>query len=407
MFFHRLSEKIKTLFSNNNSISSGTKRHPGWRIVLFVFVLAAIVATVFFLKAGSVFNKISIGEDGFLKGIVKSLPGTKETLVGEEEGKINILLLGMRGEKVVGGGLLADTIMVLSLHPSQGEGDTARASLVSIPRDFYVTVPGKSEQRKINAVYALGEERDHGKGGIEDMEKIVSEITGLTLSYSVVINFEGFKQLVDALGGITVTLAEPFVEGVQFRGLEQRCDGVVYTVPSGNYEEKRIQRKNGTYYANPKRYPLCFAKLDPSKLECEGNFKLPAGENMLDGETALCYARSRYTSNDFERARRQQQVIQAMKDKALSLGTLTDFGKINSILDSLGENVRTNLELWEMKRLLELSQNNPNPSLTQKVLENSEEGLLYAPEETKEAGYILLPRSNNYDQIRALFQGLP
>lgn len=383
------------------------KKHRVWRIGAFVLVLILIAGGVFFFKAGSVFNKISLGNDGLLKGLVKTLPGSKNTLVGEPEGKINILLLGMRGEKVVGGGLLADTIMVLSVHPSSGEGDIAKASLVSIPRDLYVTVPGRAEQRKINAVYALGEEREHGKGGIEDMQKIVSEVSGINITYSVVINFEGFKQLVDALGGITITLAEPFQEGMQFRGLEQRCDGITYTVPSGNYEEKRIQRKNGTYYLNPKRYPLCFAKLDPSKLECEGNFKLPAGENKLDGETALCYARSRYTSNDFERARRQQQVIQAMKDQALSLGTLTDFGKINAILDSLGENVRTNFELWEMKHLLELYQKNQNPTLTQKVLENTEEGFLYAPEETKEAGYILLPRGGNYDQIRALFQSLP
>lgn len=404
-FGEKLFARFKKTPSHDGAIP--VKKHRMWRIAAFVLVLVLIVSGVFFFKAGSTFNKISIGEDGLFKGLVKTLPGAKDELVGEETGKINILLLGMRGEKVVGGGLLADTIMVLSLHPSQIEGESARASLVSLPRDLYVTVPSGAEQRKINAVYALGEEREHGKGGIEDMQKIVSEITGMTIPYSIVINFEGFKQLVDALGGITVTLAEPFQEGIQFRGIEQRCDGMYYTVPSGNYEEKRIQRKNGTYYLNPKRYPLCFAKLDPSKLECEGNFKLPAGQNILDGETALCYARSRYTSNDFERARRQQQVIGAMKDKALSLGTLTDFGRINGILESLGENVRTNFEIWEMKRLFELYQKNQNATLTQKVLENTEEGLLYAPEETKEAGYILLPRGGNYDQIRSLFQSLP
>jgi anionic cell wall polymer biosynthesis LytR-Cps2A-Psr (LCP) family protein len=284
----------------------------------------------------------------------------------------------------------------------------SKASLISIPRDLYVKVPGRDEQRKINAVYALGEERSHGGGGIEDMRTIVGEVTGLSIPYGVTINFQGFKDLVNAIGGITITLELPFEEGMQFRGLEKRCDGITYTVPSGSYEEKRIQRKNGTYYANPKRYPLCFEKMTTAaiaELECGGNFKLPAGENLLDGEKALCYARARYTSSDFDRARRQQEVIKLIKAKALSLGTLTDFSKVTAMLDSLGNNVSTNLEAWEMKRMLELYQKAGDAgNINQKVLENSEEGLLYNPPQTKETGYILLPIGDNYDRIKELFR---
>ena len=378
------------------------------RVVLFFIALLLIAGVAFAVKTGFILNKISLGEDGIFKNIVKTLPGNKDELQGEKDGQINVLLLGMRGKNVPGGGLLADTIMVLSLHPKdeKKEGDSARASLVSIPRDLYVKVPGREEHRKINAVYALGEERGVG-GGLEDMRTMVGEVTGLTIPYAAVINFEGFKELIDALGGITLTLDEPFQESVQFLGLEHRCDGITYTIPSGKYEEKRIQRKNGEYYANPKRYPLCFAKIKPETLECGGNFKLPAGVNALDGETALCYARSRATSNDFERARRQQRVIQAIKDKALSVGTLTDFGKINALLESLGDNMQLKAEAWEAKRFLELYQTSQNASLKQFVLENSEEGLLYAPPETAGAGYILLPRGDNYDRIHALFQSLP
>lgn len=386
--------------------------HPNrkrfWRILAFFGVLALIAGGAFLVKAGFVFNKISLGEDGLLKNLTKSLPGAKDELKGEKEGRINVLLLGIRGEGIVGGGLLADTIMVVSLHPKEEKNpnDTTRASMVSIPRDLYVKVPGRNEQRKINAVYALGEERGRGEG-LKDMRTIVGEITGLDIPYGAVINFAGFKDLVDALGGITITLDAPFTETVQFLGLEQRCDGVKYTIPSGNYEVKRVQRKNGTYYDNPKRYPLCYAKVNPETMECGGNFKLPAGDNLLDGEKALCYARSRATSNDFERAKRQQIVIDAIKAKALSAGTLADFGKINALMDSLGNNVLINFETWELKRLFELYQTNSQATVTHKVLENSEEGLLYSPTETKEAGYILLPRGDNYDRIRALFQSLP
>ena len=378
------------------------------RVVLFGLALLLIAGGAFAWKTGITLDKISQGDANIFKSLVKTLPGVEKTLKGETEGRINILLLGMRGEGVEGGGLLADTIMVLSIHPKNGEGDMSKASLISIPRDLYVKVPGRDEQRKINAVYALGEERSHGGGGIEDMRTIVGEVTGLDIPYGVTINFQGFKDLVNAIGGITITLEQPFEEGMQFRGLEKRCDGITYTVPSGSFEEKRIQRKNGTYYANPKRYPLCFEKMTTAaiaELECGGNFKLPAGENILDGDKALCYARARYTSSDFDRARRQQEVIKLIKDKALSLGTLTDFSKVTAMLDSLGNNVSTNLEAWEMKRMLELYQKAGDAgNMNQKVLENSEEGLLYNPPQTKETGYILLPIGDNYDRIRELFK---
>ncbi len=382
-----------------------TKKKRIIRIALFFVALGLIAGAVFAVKAGFVFNKISLGEDGIFKNLVKTLPGAKDELKGEKEGKINVLLLGMRGENVPGGGLLADTIMVLSLHPKDEKkegGDTARASLVSVPRDLFVKVPGREEQRKINAVYALGEERGKG-GGIEDMRTIVGEVTGLEIPYAIVINFQGFIDLVNAIGGITVNLNESFSEGMQFRE-PHVCDANVYTVPTRppQYEHKYYTRSEGTRYI-AKSYLLCYNK----DQECGGVFELPAGANELDGYKALCYARARYQSNDFRRAERQQQVIQAIKDKALSAGTLADFGKINALLDSLGDNLLINMEAWEAKRFFELYQGNQDAKLVSKVLEDSEEGLLYAPAATPEHGYILLPRGDNYDRIRALFQGLP
>jgi LCP family protein required for cell wall assembly len=401
-----------SFFSKHTTSSTGDTTHPKRkrliRITLFFFALVLLGGAVFLWKTGATLDKMSLGNANIFKSIIKTLPGAENVLKGEAEGRVNILLLGMRGEGVDGGGLLADTIMVLSIHPKNGEADQTRASLVSIPRDLYVTVPNRDEQRKINAVYALGEERSKNGGGIEDMRTAVSQVTGLDIPYGVTINFQGFKDLVNAIGGITVHLEQPFEEGLQFRGLEKRCDGLKYTVFSGNYEEKRIRRKNGTYYANPKRYPLCFEKMTNetiAELECGGNFKLPAGDVLLDGDKALCYARARYTSSDFDRARRQQEVIKLIKDKALSLGTLTDFSKVRAMLDSLGNNTSTNLEAWEMKRMLELYQRAGDAgNINQKVLENSEEGLLYTPPQTKETGYILLPIGDNYDRIHELFR---
>ena len=162
---------------------SGThiKRKRIIRIALFFGVLVLLGGGVFLWKTGVTLDKVSLGNANIFKSLVKTLPGVEKTLKGEAEGRVNILLLGMRGEGVEGGGLLADTIMVLSIHPKNGEADQTKASLVSIPRDLYVKVPGRDEQRKINSVYALGEERDRNGGGIEDMRTIVSDITGLDI----------------------------------------------------------------------------------------------------------------------------------------------------------------------------------------------------------------------------------
>ena len=88
------------------------------------------------------------------------------------------------------------------------------------------------------------------------------------------------------------------------------------------------------------------------------------------------------------------------------MGTLSDFSKVNNLFNALGDNIQTDMEGWEMKRAWELSGTlNGNPNTAQRVLDTTEEGLLYHPENTPhEIGYILLPQGDNYDRIHALFQ---
>jgi LCP family protein required for cell wall assembly len=349
------------------------------------FVAGGVVA----FKTGYILNKVST-KGGLFNSLIRSVPGVSDEVKGEKEGRINILLLGMRGENVAGGGLLADTIMVASIKPGEN-----KVAMISIPRDLYVKVPGTENQEKINAVYAHGMERGK-EGGIEDMKRVVGEITGMEIHYGISINFKGFTDLVNAVGGIELTLDNPFTESKQFNEA-QVCDGDkggVYTIPTGEYDIKKNEK--GKIVA---QYPKC-TNANP---ECGGNFALPAGLNKLDGATALCYARSRYGSNDFERAKRQQLVIQKIKDKAMSVGTLSNFEKVNAILNALGDNVRTDMQAWEMKQMFSAYQKMQTPQIIQRVLEDSEEGLLYAPQNTNGAGYILLPRGDNYDRIKNMF----
>lgn len=353
-------------------------------VIAFVFILGGGLA---FWKMENVLDKISTGN--VFSSLLHAVPGVKDELKGEADGRINVLLLGMRGENDSSGGLLADTIMVVSVKPAEN-----KAAMISIPRDFYVTVPGTQDKQKINAVHFYGEEKGKGQG-LGLMKQSVGDVLGLDIQYAASINFEGFIGLIDAIGGLPMYLDSSFVESSQFLGEEKRCDKVTYVVPSGNIESKKVTRKNGTFYFH--EYQMCYPK-NPS--ECGGKFELSAGDIVLTGEQALCFSRSRFESNDFERAKRQQVILQKLKDRLLSVGTLTDFGKVNVILNSLGDNVRTDMEVWEMKSFLDIQKSMGEVQIYQRVLENSEEGFLYNPKESNGAGYILLPIGENYDRIR-------
>jgi len=362
-----------------------------FKILMAVIIVGAIGGGIFAWKTGSVLSKISKG--GLLRTLVHNIPGVEDEVKGEKDGQINFLLLGMRGENIPGGGLLTDTIMVISVRPNEN-----KAAMISIPRDLYVTVPNTQDKQKINSVHAYGEDGGKKKG-LEYMKTVVSEVTGMPIHYVGNINFSGFEQLIDAIGGIEVTLSKPFEEAMQFDE-EHVCDGQVFTVPTGNYDIKKYTTRTGKVKIAA-QYPLC---TNPDK-ECGGDFKLPAGKQTLNGEQALCYVRSRKTTNDFERAKRQQEIMQIMKDKMLNIGTLADFSKVNGILDSLGDNVRTDMQIWEMQKLYEIFKNVPNPEIHQRILQDSEEGLLYYPGESS-AGYILLPRGDNYDRIHEMVKNV-
>lgn len=307
-----------------------------FKILAAAIIIVVAVGGYFSWKTGNVLNKIS----GSKNSVLGSLLGSG-TAPQSDEGRINILLLGMRGVNMPGGGLLADSIMVASFDTNNN-----KVALISVPRDLYVQIPGTSERGKINSVYAHWE--GGGKGqGIPKMEEMMGTITGLKIDHAVAINFNGFKQLIDTVGGVDVKLAKPFSEVKQF-----------------------VEGK-----------------------ECGGEFFLPAGTNHLSGDKALCYSRARETTNDFDRAKRQQIVLKALKDKLVSLGTLADFSKLNNILNIVGANVKTDLTPDEMKGFYNQYSSMKEANLTQRVFENSEKGLLMVPEAGTGLGYVLIPRA--------------
>jgi len=177
----------------------------------------------------------------------------------------------------------------------------------------------------------------------------VSQVSGLYINRAIVINHTAFKEIIDILGGVDVYLDAPFSETTQF------------------------------------------AK--------EEIINLPAGLNHLNGTEALYFVRSRFSTSDFDRARRQQSVIMAAKNKVLSLGVLVNPVKTFQILDSLGRNVRTDLGADEIRNLIGLADELKDQTVIHKVFDTTPEGLLYDTH-TEDGAYILLPVGDNFNRIQ-------
>ncbi len=267
----------------------------------------------------------------------------------EEANRFNILILGMRGEDdLADGGLLTDTMMLLSVDTSTG-----RTALVSLPRDLYLDMKGTLTNGsvfqvtgKLNEIYERGYENQQGLAFASQM---ISRLTGTRVDKAILFDFKAFGEIVNALGGIDVYLEKPFSEPKQW-----------------GYE-----------------------------------FTLPAGQNHLNGEQALYYVRSRYSSSDFDRARRQQQVMFAMKKRASELGFLANPVKVSNLLTSLKGNLKTNIQLWEVGDMIAIAKQ--VSANTPKTFVLSTDNLLY---ETKgiHGEYILLPKGDNFNLLRDYFK---
>ena len=319
-------------------------------ILLLIIILVFIVLGAFFYKTGFIFSKIITIKNIAWERILGKLPSS-EYMPPKDRNRINVLLLGIGGKEHPEGSLLADSIMIISFKKSSG-----KIALISIPRDLYVQMPGEEYFEKINDVYVLGEQKY--QNGLDYSKKTIGYITGLHIDYTAVVDFEAFKTVVDDLGGVAIHLDKPFIEDKQWW-----CD------------------ENG--------------------LNCRP-FIVEAGDQTLDGDRTLLYVRSRFSSSDFDRARRQQQVMLAIKDKVLSLGVLTNPLTINNLLDAVAENVKTDIVPWEFPGLIKLANKADTEHIIRKVFDISEEGLL--SQAMKDGIYILLPIDGDFSRIRETCQ---
>lgn len=258
-------------------------------------------------------------------------------------GHTNFLMLGIGGKNHDGGDL-TDTIMVASL-----DDEDKLVSMVSIPRDIFIKdkLIGNS---KINEVYYNAKKYyKNSTQALEYTKSKLEELLGIPIQYYIKIDFSGFKTLIDNLGGIDVNVKKSLYDPLY---------------PKGETTGYEI-------------------------------FSISAGPHHLDGETALKYARSRETTSDFDRADRQQQIIYAIKQKALETKTILNAGRISDILNTLKDNIETNISSKELLTLGSLAPDYSADKIIHRLLHDDPTrcgGFLYTPSKEFYGGmFVLVP----------------
>jgi LCP family protein required for cell wall assembly len=328
-----------------------------------LFFLSGVILGIFTLhKIYSISKKISISGEpiSFLK-TVRSLAkdSSVSSLTGGESGRINILLLGIAGKGKAGTNL-TDTIIILSLNTK-----TNRVALISIPRDFFAEIPENGLNMKINSIYQYGiNSKKNEEDSIQPLLATVTNITSLPLHYYAILNFEGFQKIIDSLGGVQIMNERDIFDSR-------------YPGPNYSYE----------------------------------TFSLSKGSHQLDGATALKYSRVRHgdPEGDFGRAKRQQQVMQAAKNKIFSAETLLNIFTLNSLFNALGENIKTNIRGEEIKTFYELAKKLDTQNINNEVLDAwNKDSLLKVSHVSTPSGqsFVLLPRVGSYDEIQELSQNI-
>lgn len=205
--------------------------------------------------------------------------------------RTNIIILGLDRRPDQGTVVRSDTMILMTVYPSG-----PRIALLSIPRDLYVEIPGYGTGR-FNAAHFWGESKAEGDGPVLAVQTVAQNF-GVPVHHYVRVDFEGFRAIVDAVGGIDIVVEQPIVDDAY---------------PTADYGTMRIE--------------------------------IPAGPQRMDAETALRYARSRHGSSDFDRAGRQQQILIALACRLLEPEV---WPELPAVYQAVMDNVDTDVTGWDL-----------------------------------------------------------
>ncbi len=332
-----------------------------WTIVVvcilgIVFLASIALAFKFYSTSKKVID--SNQSASFVESLKDIASSDRKALRGEQYDRINILLVGIAGKNYPGANL-TDSIIVASINPK-----TYQTALLSIPRDLYVQIPDTNSYTKINALYARAQDKDaSGKSGIENLKSAIADITGQPIDYYIALDFDGFKQIINELDGIKVQ------------------------VPKDLHDE-RYPGPNYSYQT----------------------FDIKQGLQTVDGDIALKFARTRHDEDgDFGRAYRQQLILESARSKAFSLETILNIPQLSNLLDTLGEHLRTDIQLSELNSFVDLIKKIDTHTTTNKVLDAGKPDSVMAVSHVYLGGvraFILIPRTGRYDEIQDISKNI-
>lgn len=247
----------------------------------------------------------------------------------DDKKTLNVLLAGYGGAGHEGG-YLSDIIQLAHF-----DFEKKQITFISIPRDLYLIGTDK-QGYKVNTLLSVGMNKGGGvNAGLELMRKSIGQITGLPIKYSIGIDFVGFQRTIgNELGSIEVNVSQTFEDAwYPIEGAQQ--DPCGYTP-----EEIANLTANNSGFALESKFACRYEHL----LYKQGKVK-------MEGHDALAYVRSRHSSSDYDRSRRQVEVLSAIRDKLFKLEALEDIPKFYK---ALSKHVSTNLDLESAKYLAPL-----------------------------------------------------
>jgi LCP family protein required for cell wall assembly len=234
-----------------------------------------------------------------------------------EGGRINLLLLGIDRRSGTGWAYRTDTILVVTMDP-----DTRAAGMLSIPRDLQVAIPGHGEDR-INTANVYGSQSSNPDGGPALLKQTLEANFGIPIDGYLMVDFQVFEKIVDTLGGIDVNVPTPL---------------------------------HDTRYPDPR----------PGDPYAFKTIHFDSGWQHMGGKRALAYARSRMSTSDWDRAKRQQLILLAIRDKVPSLSAIPRWP---SLVATVLAGVKTDLDLRNLLAVALLAVRIDPSSLQQAVLE--------------------------------------
>jgi LCP family protein required for cell wall assembly len=356
-------KKRKRKKINNGKKSTG-------KALLLVFLILILVGFGGYYFVSSALN--CEGEN--CNPIIGGFKTTIDPKLDQDKGLTNILLVGIDTRETNAGLMNTDTLMILTI-----DYENQTSVMTSIPRDLWVTYTlpnGNATSSKVNSAYANGEWQEEG-AGIETLKGVVETIIGEPIHYYVKITLKGFVEAIDSIGGVDIDIPEDYIDAY----------------PASELPED-LQATCDPYYHDGKYCKYYFGQ----------------GVEHMDGQRALIYSRCRLFTSDFDRAARQQRVINAVKDKALSSETLLNPEKILDLYKVVKDSVETDFNMSitninEIRAAINLK-DKVDPDNIGKVVLDPYLGhvigeYIYKPDNTLN-GYIIIARDTTYEPIQEL-----